>query len=103
MGKNKGRRVDRSVEFTKRCEKEYKKFKKRADPNLLRAIESKVREIAAEPKIGKELSRDFEGYNSVRLDEYSFRIVYFYDDQRVIVHAIGHRNRIYEDMSRRLS
>ena len=70
---------------------------------MLRAIESKMHEVAREPKIGKELSRDFEGYNVVRLDEYSFRIVYSYDDRRVIVHAIGHRNRIYEDMSRRLS
>lgn len=88
--------------FTKRCGKEYRKFRKRADPNLLAAIESKIQEIAREPEIGKGLNRDLEGYHSVRLDRFNFRIVYFYDERRVIIHAVGHRKGIYEDMSRHL-
>lgn len=85
--------------WLKKCERQWKKIEKRADP-ALQAIVKKIGGPETNPKAGKEMKQDLAGFRSIRIDKFSFRIVYKISGDRVEICAIGHRKEVYEQAHR---
>ena len=68
-------------------------------PDLKRSVKSAVRAIAVDPECGEPLRRDLDGLWKYRVRR--FRIVYFIDRKTHTVRlmAIGHRQRVYEELA----
>lgn len=66
-------------------------------PDLKKTVKASLREIAADPWLGKELQEELEGYFSYRLKR-RYRIIYTFDESSglVIVHLVWHRRNVYE-------
>jgi mRNA interferase RelE/StbE len=67
-------------------------------PQLKRKVREGLNDILAEPKCGKPLHRELEGYWSLRIGRH--RIIYRPDDKGAEVVALGPRKSIYEEMAR---
>jgi mRNA-degrading endonuclease RelE of RelBE toxin-antitoxin system len=69
-------------------------------PDLKRAVREALRAIVAQPDLGKPLVRELLGLYSYRVRRY--RIVYALDrsTKSVQVVAVGHRDDIYESLSK---
>lgn len=58
--------------------------------------------IAHDPKIGRELTSDLFGMRSVASTDGKYRIIYELEDgsHEVVVHAVGGRKHVYDDLAR---
>lgn len=83
-----------------KCERRWKKIAKRADPALRAIVKKEIEGLETNPKAGKKMERDLEGFHSIRIEEFSFRIVYKISGDRVEIYAIGHRKEVYEQAHR---
>ena len=99
MGEGEDPPVKNTVELSPRCATSYKKLAKKADPGLRRAINRAVEGLKEDPYRGKKLVGGLEGMRSVRVGALPYRVVYQVVKgghlQRIIVHAIAHRSKVY--------
>lgn len=106
MGTSENHSVNYAVELTKKCESEYKKLRKRGDPNLLREIAEYIEQLKTNPNLGEQLIyKELKGMRSIHLNRYHFRILYVIRDnpvQKVIILKIDHRKDFYSDYERYL-
>lgn len=65
-------------------------------PDLKQDLRVAVREISANPYLGKALQEDLQGFLSFRFKRY--RIIYRVEDaeQTVTIYMFGHRRDVYE-------
>ena len=72
-------------------------------PDLKRSVKAVIRSLATDPHAGEPLMKELEGLWKYRIRR--FRIVYGIDTRRRILRtvAIGHRRRIYEELTDLLS
>lgn len=65
-------------------------------PDLKQELRVAVREISANPYLGKALQEDLQGFLSFRFKRY--RIIYRVEDaeQTVTIYMFGHRRDVYE-------
>lgn len=56
--------------------------------------------LAKNPKVGKEMERELDGFRSIRIEEFKFRIVYKINGKSVEIYAIGHRKNVYDLLQR---
>ena len=68
-------------------------------PDLKRPIKAALRAISQDPAIGEPLERELGGLLKYRVSR--FRIAYAVDRTRRIIRvmAVGHRRRIYDDLT----
>jgi len=68
-------------------------------PDIKRPVKAALRAISKDPTIGEPLERELEGLLKYRVSR--FRIAYAVDraHQTVRVMAVGHRRRIYDDLT----
>lgn len=87
-----------TVVFTRRCDRIYKKMQKKLDTRLSKKIEDVLESLETDPLLGRKKVGPLDGKRSVRIDEFQFRVVYEVDDTQcwIIVHAVGHHNRVYD-------
>ena len=94
------------VKLSDRCNKSYKKFRKKADPKLLSAINNSIDELKENSELGEELTQDLTGMRSIHLDSFHYRIVYEIKKEnssnKITIHAIGHRKSVYTELARYL-
>lgn len=106
MEEGESSRIENTVELSSRCSKAYKKLERRADPRLVKAIRDSIDELRGNAELGKELKQDLKGMRSIRLDAFSYRIVYEVQERspsvKIIVHAVAHRKSVYSEASRYL-
>ena len=104
MGEDKNPHIDIKIELSRYCEKSFKKFSKKADPKLLKAIKNIIAELKVNPQLGKELSADLNGMRKIRLDTFNYRIVYELktNPNVIIIHGIAHRKNVYDDVAKYL-
>ncbi len=92
------------AELSIRCAKSYKKLSKKADPNLLKAVNGCIDELEENPELGKELTQDLKGMRSIRLNAFHYRVVYEVvkgnPSNRIIIHIIAHRKNVYDEMAK---
>lgn len=71
-------------------------------PDLKRSIKAAIRTLSHAPDSGTPLVRDLDGFWKYRVRR--FRIVYAVDrpHKRLKIAAVGHRRRIYEDVTAHL-
>lgn len=72
---------------------------KRLPPDIKKAAKEALRQLEANPDLGKELQAELAGFRSYRFMRY--RIVYKVVPEKklVVVWAVGHRRDIYENFS----
>lgn len=72
---------------------------KRFSPEIKKRAKAALKELAANPYLGKELQAELRGFRSYRFQRY--RIIYKPDPQTkiIVVWAIGHRRDIYESLN----
>ena len=65
-------------------------------------IDCIVDKIVRNPEMGRELTSDLFGMKAVTSADGKYRVVYEVDDARreVIVHAVGGRRHVYDDLAR---
>ena len=106
MEKSKDSDITNIVSLSPRCEKLYKKFRKKANPKLLKIINDSIDQLETNPKLGQELSQDLKGMYSIHIDQFHYRIVYEVKQDNlcniITVHAIAHRNDVYSDLAKYL-
>ncbi len=73
----------------KKAEKELKRIEERSKPRIIAALF----ELRKNPKEGKPLKGDFEGFYSLKV--YPYRIIYRICKRKVFVVKIGHRQGAY--------
>lgn len=80
------------VKFTKTALKNFNKLDKRFQKAAAKAIDK----LAANPQIGKPLTRNLKGYWKLRFSRY--RIIYQIKRKRliIIIFDVKHRKRIYK-------
>ena len=68
-------------------------------PDLKRSVKAATRSLATDPHAGEPLIKELEGLWKYRIRR--FRIVYGIDTRRraLRIGAIGHRRRIYEEVT----
>ena len=76
MEEGEGSRIKNIVELSPRCDRSYKKFAKKADPKLRKAVNDCIDELEKNSELGKELTQDLKGMRSIRLNAFDYRIVY---------------------------
>lgn len=98
--------VNYVVELTKKCESEYKKLRKRGNPDLLREIAEYLDQLKTNPNLGEQLIyKELKGMRSIHLNRYQFRILYVVRDnpvRKVIILKIAFRKDFYSDYSQYL-
>lgn len=96
--------IKNTVELSPRCDKSYKKLSKKADPNLLKAINESIDELEENSELGKKLTQDLKGMRSIRLNPFRYRIVYEVQEgspsKKIIVYTIAHRNKAYSELEK---
>jgi mRNA-degrading endonuclease RelE of RelBE toxin-antitoxin system len=70
---------------------------RRSHPELKRKIRFALKEILADPTVGKQLQKELKGYQSLRVGRY--RIIYRAVDLGIDVIAIGPRRTIYQEIA----
>ena len=103
MGQTEGNALNYEIVFAKKCGSEFKKLKKRMNPNLLKEIEQSFDELKTNPELGEELSQDLAGMRSIHMNKYNFRILYDVKDdpsKQIVILKIGYRKDFYPDFSR---
>jgi mRNA interferase RelE/StbE len=75
---------------------------RRLHPDLKPRIKAAIRALTRDPGLGEPLKRELEGLWKYRVRR--FRIVYAVDRSRRVfrILAIGHRQRIYEDIAKQV-
>ena len=65
-------------------------------------IEKSIEKLSSDPLSGKRLKSELSGFRSLKTDDRKFRIIYSYDliSDEIIIHAVGNRNKIYDDFIR---
>jgi mRNA interferase RelE/StbE len=73
----------------------------RISPTWRHKIQNAIEEkLATHPEVyGKPLRRSLKGYRKLRVGDY--RIVFRIEDTNVLIFAIIHRSKVYEDMQGR--
>ena len=68
-------------------------------PDLKRSVKAAVRALSVDPNLGEPLLRELDGHWKYRVRR--FRIVYTVHprDKVIRIVAVGHRRRVYEDIS----
>ncbi len=103
MGQTEGNDLNYEIVFAKKCGSEFKKLKKKMNPNLLNEIEQSIDELKTNPELGEELSQDLAGMGSIHLNKYNFRILYDVKDnpsRQIVILKTGYRKDFYSDFSR---
>ena len=64
-----------------------------------------MEKIAYDPEIGRELTSDLFGMRTMESADGKYRVIYELEDVRreVVVHAIGGRKHVYDDLARILN
>ena len=101
MGRDKSEVVEYTVTFHGKCESDLKKLRKH-NPRLVKEIHRNLEQLKTVHDLGEPLRKNLEGFYSIHLDKYRFRIVYSrFDASRTIrVVAIGHRKSVYSNLAR---
>ena len=73
----------------------------RFDAVVKRQLKAAIERIAQNPDIGKKLTHELSGFWSYRSGDY--RLVYqiFHKEVFVLVVTMGHRKKVYEELSRK--
>ncbi|HLQ79323.1 MAG TPA: type II toxin-antitoxin system RelE/ParE family toxin [Terriglobia bacterium] len=67
------------------------------NPSMKRKVRNALNDILKDPKCGKPLQRELEGFWSLRIGRH--RIIYRPDEAGAEIVAIGPRHSIYSDVS----
>ena len=61
-----------------------------------------MEKIVRDPEIGKELTSDLFGMRTVASADGKYRVIYEFENARreVVVHAVGGRKHVYDDLAR---
>lgn len=78
----------------KKAEKQFEKL----DIHTKKKVITAIQELTQDPSLGTPLTGKLRGYNKYRLGDY--RIIYSYNDEKIIVVAIAHRSNVYEEFTR---
>lgn len=103
MGQTEGDALNYEIVFAKKCASEFKKLKKRMNPNLLKETEQSIDELKTNPELGEELSQDLAGMRSIHMNKYDFRILYDVKEnpsKQIVILKVGYRKDFYSDFSR---
>lgn len=76
MGKSKDSSIENIVRLSSRCEKSYKKLRKKGDKRLLELVNESIDKLKTDEKAGQELYQDLKGLYSMHISQFSYRIVY---------------------------
>ena len=91
------------VRFTGQCERRYSKNRKKYSPELVKSVDSIMRNLSTDQTLGKPLVEDLKGFRTVRIGRFSYRLVFTVKnlpEPVVVVYLIDHRSRVYSEMSR---
>lgn len=104
MGKSKDSSIENIVRLSSRCEKSYKKLRKKGDKRLLELVNESIDKLKTDEKAGQELYQDLKGLYSMHISQFSYRIVYEVKEDNfegiiITVYAISHRKSVYSDLS----
>lgn len=72
---------------------------KRLPPDLKKAAKEALRQLEANPDLGKELQVELAGFRSYRFMRYRIFYKVVPEKKLVVVWAVGHRRDIYENFS----
>lgn len=77
----------------------------RRNSRLRDEVDRILERIAHDPKIGRELTSDLFGMRTVASTDGKYRVIYELEDVRceVVVHAVGGRKHVYDDLARMLN
>ncbi len=93
-----------TVEITDFALKGLKKIARR-NSGIRDEVDRIMKRISRDPEIGQELTSDLFGMRAMKSADGKYRIVYKLESARhgVVVHAVGGRNRVYDDLARMLN
>ena len=102
MGK--GPCAEHTVDITEVCYSDYQKKQKKMDSRLYASVESVFESLKTNPILGHKLRGPLEGKRSAVVDEFAYRIIYEINSRecKIIIHAVGHHNRVYQELIRYL-
>ena len=92
------------VELSQQCQTEYEKIAKKGDSKLIALIDKTLDDLKADPYLGKKLTENLKGENSIVLHGHSYRILYRIQklpSPVVVVLSMGHRRDVYDRRARR--
>lgn len=76
----------------------------RENPKMKAEINGIMKKLGHSPDMGKDLTSDLYGFKTIESKDRKYRIVYCLKHKNeVIVHAVGHRNRVYDNLARFLN
>lgn len=93
------------INISKHARKGLEKIGK-CDAKLRRLLDRHIDILRTCPEAGKELTFDLIGMRSIKPDDSSYqnyRILYTIKDDQLMIHAVGHRKNIYDDMARKIA
>ena len=95
---DKGPCAEYGVDFTERCHSDYQKLQKKMDAGVYGKIEAVFESLGSNPLLGHKLVGPLEGKRSASV--HNHRVIYEINDTgcQVTIHAVGHHNRVYQDL-----
>ena len=92
-----------AVWMTSHATKGMKKIAKHNN-NLQKEIDRTIKMVCKNPKTGKELGSNLDGFRVLSTNDKKYRIIYQVKNSReMIVYALGHRKKVYSDLLRILA
>jgi len=77
--------------FSEEFRKDFKKIK---DKTLRLRILKQLKKIADLPEVGKPLKYELKNHRSIRIPP--FRIIYRFEENRIIINCFDHRKDVYD-------
>ena len=103
MEHDKGKRLSFNVFFTETCLKQYQKLGRSLGNSVeWKRIGKRIDEIGFDPTVGELLTGVLSGLRSVHAGDYRIIYKYLKEAMEIQVWAVGHRNKVYEDLMRYL-
>ena len=90
------------IRMTDKCQRRYNKDARKMDTRLRNIIESELDALRHDPNRGPKLEWNLDGFRSIHIDEFSYRIVYKTDRASctVTIARIDHRKGVYDELER---
>ncbi len=74
---------------------EFKKdFRKIKDKEIRLKIIKQIKKLSEQPESGKPLKHDLKNHRSLRIPP--FRIIYRFENQKIILNCFDHRKSVYK-------
>lgn len=77
--------------FSDEFKKEFKKIK---DKTTRLKIIKQLRKLSESPETGKPLKYDLKNHRSIRVSP--FRIIYRFEEEKIVINCFDHRKDVYD-------